>query len=111
MPATSAMASPAPARPASMRRYSGAKLPIPILAEAARGLGFIDPFPDSDGTLRRLPLLVQMHDVLLPQLATAVARDVLGAQGDLAADREAMYFRPRASTSGVLRRAHGRDTA
>jgi len=65
---------------ASLRHYSSAKLPLPMLAKAARGLGFIDLFSDSDGTLRQLPLLVQAHDTTFPHLATAVARDVLGVQ-------------------------------
>lgn len=60
-------------------RYRGVKLPIPSLAEAARGLGFINFFPDSDGTTRRLPLLAGSSDGAFLQLAAAVARDVLEA--------------------------------
>ena len=67
--------------PTDLLRYPGAKLPIPRLAEAAHGLGFIDLFPDSDGTLRRLPILVQTDATMLPQLAIAVAHDILGSNG------------------------------
>ncbi|MEK7269032.1 MAG: CHASE2 domain-containing protein, partial [Nitrospirota bacterium] len=60
-------------------RYHGVKLPIPPLAEAARGFGFINLFPDSDGTTRRLPLLAGSSDGALLQLAAAAARYVLDA--------------------------------
>src|SRR5713226_1986329 len=49
----------------------GLKLPIAPLAEAARGLGFINLTPDEDGTTRRLPPLVQTAQVVHPHLATA----------------------------------------
>jgi adenylate cyclase len=63
--------------------YQGVKLPIPPLAEAARGLGFINLSPDSDGTTRRLPLLADTSNraQMQMQLATSVARYVLGAGG------------------------------
>ena len=63
----------------AFRQYNGVKTPLPPLIDAARGLGFVDLFADSDGTTRRLPLVVQTHGVGLPQLALAVARDLLGA--------------------------------
>ena len=60
-------------------RYHGVKLPIPPLAEAARGFGFINLFPDADGTTRRLPLLARWSEGALLQLAAATARYVLEA--------------------------------
>ena len=59
--------------------YQGMKLPIPPLAEAARGLGYITLTPDPDGTMRRLPSLVQTAQGAVSELATAVARYVLKA--------------------------------
>jgi adenylate cyclase len=59
--------------------YQGMKLPIPPLAEAARGLGHITLTPDPDGTMRRVPPLVQTAQGAVPQLATAVARYLLKA--------------------------------
>jgi len=59
--------------------YQGVKLPISPLAEAARGFGYINLFPDFDGTARRLPLVTQVQDSDFPQLAVAVARYLLGA--------------------------------
>ncbi len=60
-------------------RYQGVKFPIPPLAEAARGLGYINFFPDADGTTRRLPLLASWSDGAFLQLASAVARHLLDA--------------------------------
>ena len=62
-----------------LNRPQGVKLPIAPLAEAAQGLGFINLFPDPDGTTRRLPLLATTSNTTLMQLATSVARYVLGA--------------------------------
>ncbi len=59
----------------------GLKLPITPLAEAARGLGHINLTPDEDGTTRRLPPLIQTAQAARPQLATAAARYLLGAEG------------------------------
>ena len=61
----------------SANPYQGIKLPIPSLTEAARGLGHITLTPDPDGTMRRLPPLVQTMQGAVPQLATAVARYLL----------------------------------
>jgi adenylate cyclase len=61
-------------------QYQGMKLPITPLAEAARGLGFINLTPDEDGTTRRLPPLIQTAQTVHPQLATAAARYLLGAE-------------------------------
>jgi adenylate cyclase len=60
--------------------YQGMKLPIPPLAEAARGLGHITLTPDPDGTMRRLAPLVPTAQGAVPQLAMAVARHVLRAE-------------------------------
>ena len=55
----------------------GLKLPIPPLAEAAVGLGFINLTSDFDGTTRRLKPLAMTSQGALAQLATAVAYDRL----------------------------------
>jgi adenylate cyclase len=65
------------------RPEQGVKLPIPLLADAARGMGYINLFPDHDGITRRLPLLIttgEPHSAFL-HLAGAVARDLLNADG------------------------------
>jgi adenylate cyclase len=59
-------------------RFPGAKFPIPILADAAYGLGYINLTPDADGAARRVPLLALVGEQAVPQLSLAVARFVLG---------------------------------
>ncbi len=61
----------------SLKTYAGAKLPAPLLAQAAHGLGYINLTPDIDGTTRRLPLLARARDQTFLHITTAVARDLL----------------------------------
>jgi adenylate cyclase len=49
------------------------------LQRAARGGGFINPTPDTDGVIRRIPLLARMGDGYYESLALASARVALGA--------------------------------
>lgn len=58
---------------------AGVKLPIPVLAQQARGLGAINLSADADGPTRRIPLLGQMNGQFVPHLSLAVARYLLGA--------------------------------
>jgi adenylate cyclase len=60
-------------------RFKGAKLPTPLLAQAAHGLGSINLSSDFDGTARRLPLLSKVGQDTFPQISAAVARYTLGA--------------------------------
>lgn len=59
--------------------HAGVKLPIPVLAQQARGLGVINLSADADGPTRRVPLLGQVHGNLVPHLSLAVAQYLLGA--------------------------------
>ncbi|HEX2055711.1 MAG TPA: adenylate/guanylate cyclase domain-containing protein [Nitrospiraceae bacterium] len=59
--------------------YRSVKFPISGLAQAARGLGFINLTADSDGPTRRIPLLAWVGANQVPHLALAVAQDLLGA--------------------------------
>ncbi|TKB82076.1 MAG: adenylate/guanylate cyclase domain-containing protein [Nitrospira sp.] len=63
--------------PASLPTFSSLRLPTPLLAQAARGLGYINLTPDQDGTTRRLPPLARVGEDAVLQLAARVARDVL----------------------------------
>lgn len=65
--------------PAQAETHAGAKLPIPVLAQQARGLGVINLSADADGPTRRIPLLGQVNGSLVPHLSVAVARYLLGA--------------------------------
>ena len=63
----------------TLQTYTGEKLPTPLLAQAAHGLGYINLTPDIDGTTRRLPLLAQVGNQTFMHIATSVARDILTA--------------------------------
>ncbi|MEC4718592.1 adenylate/guanylate cyclase domain-containing protein [Noviherbaspirillum sp. CPCC 100848] len=58
------------------RAYSGN---LDALQGAARAGGFMNPTPDSDGAIRRLPLLARVGDNYYESLALATARVGLGA--------------------------------
>jgi adenylate cyclase len=58
------------------RKYTGN---LPQLQQAARSGGFINPKPDDDGIIRRLPLLIRHGDAYYESLAFATARIALGA--------------------------------
>jgi adenylate cyclase len=59
--------------------HAGVKLPIPMLAQQARGLGVINLSADADGPTRRVPLLGQVNGNVVPHLSLAVAQYLLGA--------------------------------
>jgi adenylate cyclase len=52
---------------------------LPMLQKVARAGGFINPKPDDDGIIRRLPLLIRHGDGYFESLAFATARTALGA--------------------------------
>jgi adenylate cyclase len=61
--------------------YPGVKLPIPVLAQQARGLGVINLSADADGPTRRIPLWGQVSGQVVPHLSLAVAQHLLGSKG------------------------------
>jgi adenylate cyclase len=91
---------PAPLLPTSVLGPAAAALPdwaghggnLAVLQQAARlGGGHLNAALDADGTVRRLPLLVQYQQGVHPTLALAMARVLLGAPGE-----PAMLSRPTA---------------
>ncbi len=60
---------------------------LPVLSDAAASSGFINALPDSDGVIRRVPLIARHGDALLPSLilSTLKTRDnaVVGLGYDL----------------------------
>jgi adenylate cyclase len=54
--------------------YSGAVMNMPILEKAASGNGTFNALPDSDGVIRRLPLIMQVNGQLYPSLAAEALR-------------------------------------
>ncbi len=62
----------------------GAVLPIQELAEAAKGSGYVNVEPDTDGVTRRVPLVMRYGDYILPSVALDVVVNYLGAsRGDV----------------------------
>ena len=61
-------------------RAAGAKCSLPILGGAAGLSGFLNAAPDSDGILRRVPLLIQRDGGIYPQLALAAVSAATGSR-------------------------------
>jgi len=49
---------------------------LDVLQRSAHGTGHIQASPDHDGILRRLPLFIRYHDVLLPSLGLAAVSTI-----------------------------------
>src|SRR5436309_1676043 len=59
---------------------TGAVCNLPPLAQAAGASGFLNAAPDSDGILRRAPLLIELEDRVYPGLALAAVAAATGAR-------------------------------
>ena len=78
----------------------------PALASAAQGLGHLNITPDSDGILRRIPLLVRYEDAFYPSIALQVASRYLGVSPENIAIRSGRYIELqnlRDPKSGIVR--------
>ncbi|QRG08213.1 adenylate/guanylate cyclase domain-containing protein [Xanthobacter dioxanivorans] len=60
-------------------RFSGAVAPLPVLAEAAKGIGALNWLPDRDQVVRRVPLLLGLEGKLVPGLGAEALRVAQGA--------------------------------
>ncbi len=58
-------------------------MPIPALADAASGLGFLNWLPDNDRVVRRVPLVLDLNGQIQPSLAMETLRVAQGASGYL----------------------------
>jgi len=65
---------------APLFRSTGAVCNLPGLARAAGASGFLNAAPDSDGILRRVPLLIELDDRVYPSLALAVVAAATGVR-------------------------------
>jgi adenylate cyclase len=63
----------------ALPEYSNAVLPLAQLDEAAQGRGFLTLSGDSDGIVRRAPLLARQGDQILPALSIEALRVAQGA--------------------------------
>ena len=69
---------PAPAHPQVALYYAKTRfLPMEAFGQVARGIGHISRTADTDGGVRRNPLLVQVKDRLFPAIAFRIAVDLL----------------------------------
>ena len=59
---------------------TGAVCNLPMLAEAVATSGFLNAVPDSDGILRRVPLLAELDGRVYPGLALAAVAAATGAR-------------------------------
>jgi adenylate cyclase len=64
-----------------LNRLKGAIVPIPSLADAASGLGFLNWLPDDDRVVRRVPLMLNLNGQIEPSLAMEALRVAQGASG------------------------------
>jgi CHASE2 domain-containing sensor protein len=59
---------------------TGAVCSLPLLAEAAGSSAFLNAAPDSDGILRRVPLIAELDGRIYPGLALAAVKAATGAR-------------------------------
>jgi adenylate cyclase len=65
--------------PATIPVFGSAISPLPLLAEAADGTGFLTMTGDRDGIVRRAPLLGRVGEEIVPSLALEALRVAQGA--------------------------------
>jgi adenylate cyclase len=62
-----------------IKDFRGVLVPIPALADAAAGLGFLNWLPDADRVIRKVPLLLDVNGQIQPSLAIETLRAAQGA--------------------------------
>jgi adenylate cyclase len=62
-----------------LRVFPGAESNLPLLDNAARGLGSMNFFPNRDGVVRQVPLFFRLGDKIVPSLAAETLRVAQGA--------------------------------
>lgn len=77
MPASHIDLAPALVQQTPVEHMVGYTTNIPVLQQTARGQGFINGPPDSDGIVRRAPLMLRYGDQLFPSLALQTAMTYL----------------------------------
>ena len=60
----------------SLKSFSSALCNTPILEKNAASFGFINSFEDSDGILRRMPLLATYKNITIPSFALAILQNI-----------------------------------
>lgn len=70
----------APDEPSPFFQATGAICSLPALADAAGASGFLNASPDSDGVLRRVPLILELDGRAYPALALAAVLRLTGTR-------------------------------
>ncbi|HUU55383.1 MAG TPA: CHASE2 domain-containing protein [Armatimonadota bacterium] len=64
------------------KRFAGLRPPIPEFARASAGVGHVNVFPELDGCVRRLPLVMDYESVPYLSLVGVVANSVVNPEGE-----------------------------
>ena len=72
---------------AILAQYSNAVLPLPTIAQASSGLGVLTIKGDSDGIIRRAPLLAREGGKVMPSLSLEALRVAQGGAVELIMSR------------------------
>jgi len=91
-------------------RFAGALGNLPAFHDAAAGLGSISIIKDSDGKIRRLPLLVAAGETIYPSLAVEALRVAQGARGITVKVSGAVEAESSGAATGVQAVRAGRVT-
>ncbi|HTR14586.1 MAG TPA: adenylate/guanylate cyclase domain-containing protein [Roseiarcus sp.] len=83
-----------------LTHFVGALPPIPELADATSGLGFLNWLPDDDRVVRRVPLIIDLNGQIQPSLAMEALRVAQGASGYVVKSTTA-YGKTSGKTEGV----------
>jgi adenylate cyclase len=67
-----------PVGPTAVPRFSGAIANIPTIDAQAAGVGATTITPDPDGVVRRLPMVLELRDQLVPSLTAETLRVIYG---------------------------------
>ena len=81
--------------------FNGALVPIPVLADAASGLGFLNWLPDNDRVIRRVPLVLDLNGQIQASLAMETLRVAQGATSYLLKSTTA-YGSTSGKSAGLL---------
>jgi adenylate cyclase len=72
-----------PAATTWLQHFDSALWPLPLFTAQARGVGALNAAPDSDGVVRRVPLLLRVGSTTVPSLSAEALRVAQGAQNYL----------------------------
>jgi adenylate cyclase len=81
-------------------QFNGAVLNIPAIENSAMGSGSVNVVPESDGTVRRVPMILNAGGTLVPSLSAEVLRIALGEKQYILRASGAQKYKRLFSLSG-----------